>query len=87
VSEPPDHNHPLDSLCLVRACPRGAYFTGMNAAKLEVRQCPATREAVEEQEEIGEVGCPLCGFGPRSHLTEADFEDRERELDEVEEMP
>jgi rubrerythrin len=29
--------------------------------------CPATREAVEEQEERGEVGCPLCGRPSQMH--------------------
>ena len=27
----PGHNHPLDSLCLVIACPRGAYDAGKRA--------------------------------------------------------
>jgi len=33
-------------------------------------ECPATREAVEEAEEWGEVGCPLCGQAADEHEPE-----------------
>ena len=32
--------------------------------------CPASREAVEDQEERGEVGCPLCGRPADEHAEE-----------------
>ena len=35
-------------------------------------RCPASREAVEEQEEYGEVDCPLCGRSAASHPSEED---------------
>jgi hypothetical protein len=34
-------------------------------------ECPATREAVEELEEEGHMGCPLCGCPPDEHKPEA----------------
>lgn len=33
-------------------------------------ECPATREAVWEQEEHGEIGCPLCGSDALLHRSE-----------------
>jgi hypothetical protein len=36
---------------------------GMIQGAAAARDCPSTREAIEEMEERGEVGCPLCG-GP-----------------------
>jgi hypothetical protein len=33
-------------------------------------RCPATLEAVEEAEEAGDVGCPLCGEPPTAHQPE-----------------
>lgn len=32
--------------------------------------CPATREAVEEMEERGEMGCPLCAAPAYAHQGE-----------------
>ncbi len=29
--------------------------------------CPASREAIEEAEDLGEVGCPLCGHPAADH--------------------
>ncbi len=34
---------------------------GVVESAAAARDCPVTREAVEEQEERGEVGCPVCG--------------------------
>ena len=33
-------------------------------------ECPATREAVEEQEEQRETGCPLCDRPAADHPSE-----------------
>ena len=34
---------------------------GMIQGAAAARDCPASRESIEEMEERGEVGCPLCG--------------------------
>jgi hypothetical protein len=34
------------------------------------RACVASREAVQELEDVGEVGCPLCGSPAAFHLSE-----------------
>jgi len=40
--------------------------------------CPATREAVWEQEEFyGEIGCSLCGRAADAHPVEDALEDQE----------
>jgi hypothetical protein len=42
------------------------------AGEPRTAKCPATREAVEEQEENGEVGCPICGRPADAHPSEVD---------------
>lgn len=36
----------------------------------EGRSCPATREAVDEHEEAGGNGCPICGAPSDAHRSE-----------------
>lgn len=37
-----------------------------------IAPCSSSREAVEEREEFGEIGCPLCGRSAASHRSEND---------------
>ncbi len=43
----------------------------------EEPSCPASREAVEEQEELGEVGCSICGRDARLHRRDLDTATKE----------
>lgn len=43
---------------------------GMLEQAAAARDCAASRAAVEEEEERGEVGCPLCGVSAVLHRPE-----------------
>lgn len=43
---------------------------GLVQSATAARGCAASREAIEEQEEAGEVGCPLCGAPAALHRDE-----------------
>jgi hypothetical protein len=75
-------HHGEGALAFVTLCPNGCGAKAWDeeceradlladlAGPLVTGGCPATREAVEEQEERGEIGCPLCSCQPEAHRSE-----------------
>lgn len=63
----PIHSDPIDQhIAKMRT------FLGFMGEALTARDCPGTRESIEEMEERGEVGCPLCGARAGLHRNESE---------------